>query len=65
MTDSYARHRQSVSEPLKYYSNNIGSTTVLLAQMQKRGVKTLVFSSSATVYLATIRHSRLALEYIA
>jgi UDP-glucose 4-epimerase len=41
---------QSVAKPLLYYSNNIGSTTVLLAAMAKHGCKTLVFSSSATVY---------------
>lgn len=41
---------QSVAHPLDYYSNNIDSTLVLLAAMQKHGVKKLVFSSSATVY---------------
>lgn len=41
---------QSVAEPLEYYSNNIDSTLSLLKVMQARGVKKLVFSSSATVY---------------
>jgi UDP-glucose 4-epimerase len=41
---------ESVSEPLKYYQNNLGSLLVLLELMEKNGVKNLVFSSSCTVY---------------
>ena len=41
---------ESVSEPLKYYRNNLTGTLTLLASMAKAIVKTLVFSSSATVY---------------
>ncbi len=41
---------ESVSEPLAYYDNNVNGTVVLLEAMQQAGVKTLVFSSSATVY---------------
>ena len=41
---------ESVSEPLKYYRNNLTGTLTLLASMAKANVKTLVFSSSATVY---------------
>jgi len=41
---------ESVSHPIEYYDNNIGSTLVLLEKMNKYGVKKLVFSSSATVY---------------
>lgn len=41
---------ESVAKPLEYYDNNINSTIVLLKQMQKHGVKKIVFSSSATVY---------------
>jgi UDP-glucose 4-epimerase len=41
---------ESVSHPVKYYDNNIGSTLVLIATMEKYNVKKLVFSSSATVY---------------
>lgn len=41
---------ESVSEPLKYYNNNITGTLNLLALMKKFYVKNLVFSSSATVY---------------
>jgi UDP-glucose 4-epimerase len=41
---------ESVKEPMRYYTNNIDSTLVLLAAMARHQVKTLVFSSSATVY---------------
>jgi UDP-glucose 4-epimerase len=41
---------ESVAEPLKYYRNNLTGTLCLLESMAKAGVKTLVFSSSATVY---------------
>lgn len=41
---------ESVAKPLEYYSNNIDSTLVLCDVMRKHQVKTLVFSSSATVY---------------
>lgn len=41
---------ESVSQPLRYYDNNINGTIVLLEVMKDVGVKTLVFSSSATVY---------------
>jgi UDP-glucose 4-epimerase len=41
---------ESVKLPLKYYHNNVGSTVSLCEVMQERGVKKLIFSSSATVY---------------
>jgi UDP-glucose 4-epimerase len=41
---------ESVAEPLKYYANNIGGTISLLQAMASAGCRTLVFSSSATVY---------------
>ena len=41
---------ESVSEPLRYYRNNLDSTLALCEIMDKYGVKNLVFSSSATVY---------------
>src|SRR5687767_12662555 len=41
---------ESVAEPLTYYRNNVGGTLSLLDAMAKAGVKTLVFSSSASVY---------------
>ena len=41
---------ESVAKPLAYYDNNIGGTTTLLQCLQEAGVRTIVFSSSATVY---------------
>ena len=41
---------ESVAKPLEYYENNLGSTLTLCRVMGKRGVKRIVFSSSATVY---------------
>jgi len=41
---------ESVQEPLMYYDNNVSGTISLLQAMKNCHVKTLVFSSSATVY---------------
>jgi UDP-glucose 4-epimerase len=41
---------ESVVQPLRYYDNNIHGSLVLFETMAEAGVKTLVFSSSATVY---------------
>jgi UDP-glucose 4-epimerase len=41
---------ESVGQPLRYYDNNINGTLVLLEVMRTHGVKSIVFSSSATVY---------------
>ncbi|VEG12851.1 UDP-glucose 4-epimerase GalE [Moraxella cuniculi] len=41
---------ESVQKPLFYYENNVGGSIVLLEEMLKAGVNTIVFSSSATVY---------------
>ena len=41
---------ESVDKPLEYYDNNVIGTHRLLGAMAECGVKTLVFSSSATVY---------------
>jgi UDP-glucose 4-epimerase len=41
---------ESVRQPLGYYRNNVCGTTVLLEVMSGHGCKSLVFSSSATVY---------------
>ena len=41
---------ESVEQPLMYYDNNVVGTVRLLEAMGECGVKTLVFSSSATVY---------------
>lgn len=41
---------ESVEKPLMYYDNNIHGTLVLCEAMKKAGCKSIVFSSSATVY---------------
>lgn len=41
---------ESVAQPLRYYDNNVSGSLILLEEMQKAGVKSIVFSSSATVY---------------
>ena len=41
---------ESVQKPIEYYANNVQGTISLLRAMETRQVKTLVFSSSATVY---------------
>jgi len=41
---------ESTQVPLEYYDNNVGGSVALLQAMQRGGVKTFVFSSSATVY---------------
>ena len=41
---------ESVSKPLEYYQNNLGSTLSLLRAMKRADVRKLIFSSSATVY---------------
>lgn len=44
---------ESVSEPLHYYHNNVAGTLSLLRVMESHDVRSLVFSSSATVYGAS------------
>ncbi|MGZ8288678.1 MAG: UDP-glucose 4-epimerase GalE [Telluria sp.] len=41
---------ESVAQPLRYYDNNVYGSLVLFETMAKFNVRTLVFSSSATVY---------------
>ena len=41
---------ESLSAPLRYYDCNVGGTITLLNAMRKADVRTMVFSSSATVY---------------
>lgn len=41
---------ESVQEPLAYFDNNVAGTICLLRAMKGTRVKTLIFSSSATVY---------------
>ncbi len=40
----------SVAKPLEYYANNLGGLITLCRTMQRHDKRTLVFSSSATVY---------------
>ncbi|KAE9540375.1 UDP-glucose 4-epimerase GalE [Ursidibacter maritimus] len=41
---------ESVQKPLHYYQNNVTGSIVLVEEMLKANVNTIVFSSSATVY---------------
>ena len=41
---------ESVQKPIEYYSNNIGNTLTLVDAMRDHGCKSIIFSSSATVY---------------
>ncbi|MDW6004742.1 UDP-glucose 4-epimerase GalE [Vibrio mangrovi] len=41
---------ESVAKPLEYYDNNVNGSLVLARSMRQAGVKSMVFSSSATVY---------------
>lgn len=41
---------ESVSDPLKYYQNNVASTLNLLTKMKEHGVRQIVFSSTAATY---------------
>ena len=41
---------ESVAQPLRYYDCNVGGAIILCEAMADAGVKSLIFSSSATVY---------------
>nr|WP_042949496.1 UDP-glucose 4-epimerase GalE [Kingella kingae] len=41
---------ESVAQPLRYYDNNVSGSLILLEEMEKASVRSIVFSSSATVY---------------
>ena len=41
---------ESVAKPIEYYHNNIEGTLALCDEMQRAGVKNIIFSSSATIY---------------
>ena len=41
---------ESIADPERYHANNVGGTRVLIDAMAAEGVRTIVFSSSATVY---------------
>lgn len=41
---------ESMQEPERYFRNNVGGSVALLEMMRRRGVRRLVFSSTAAVY---------------
>lgn len=41
---------ESVVKPIEYYTNNLGNTLTLVDVMRNHGCKSIIFSSSATVY---------------
>ena len=41
---------ESVSKPVEYYHNNIENTLLLIDVMRNHGCKSIIFSSSSTVY---------------
>jgi UDP-glucose 4-epimerase len=47
---AYAYVGESVSNPLKYYQNNVAATLTLLEAMIRHGVKKFVFSSTCATY---------------
>ncbi len=47
---AYKAVGDSVSKPVEYYINNVSSVLTLLTVMKKHDIKSMVFSSSATVY---------------
>ncbi|MEU1665880.1 UDP-glucose 4-epimerase GalE [Streptomyces sparsogenes] len=47
---AFSQVGESVVNPEKYWVNNVGGTTELLAAMREAGVRTLVFSSTAATY---------------
>ncbi len=47
---SYKAIGESCKEPFSYYENNLCGSVVLFKTMQKFGVKSIIFSSSAGIY---------------
>ncbi|MEE1755878.1 UDP-glucose 4-epimerase GalE [Streptomyces sp. SP18CS02] len=47
---AFSQVGESVTDPEKYWSNNVGGTMALLAAMRDAGVRRLVFSSTAATY---------------
>jgi UDP-glucose 4-epimerase len=47
---AFSQVGESVVDPEKYWVNNVGGTTALLAAMRGAGVRRLVFSSTAATY---------------
>ncbi|MET8676923.1 UDP-glucose 4-epimerase GalE [Streptomyces sp. NPDC004647] len=47
---AFSQVGESVTNPEKYWRNNVGGSTELIAAMRDAGVRTLVFSSTAATY---------------
>jgi UDP-glucose 4-epimerase len=47
---AYSLVAESMTNPLKYYDNNVGGTRSLLSAMTAHGTRKIVFSSTAAVY---------------
>jgi UDP-glucose 4-epimerase len=47
---SFIQVGESVTDPAKYYQNNVANTLTLLGAMREHGVKHFVFSSTAAVF---------------
>lgn len=47
---AYTEVGESVTNPLKYYQNNLAATITLLQSMIDHNVKTLIFSSTAAIF---------------
>jgi UDP-glucose 4-epimerase len=47
---SFIQVGESVTEPAKYYQNNLAATLTLLRAMVRAGIKHFIFSSTAAVY---------------
>lgn len=61
---AYKAVAESIQEPLKYYSNNVSGLVDFCSLLGDFGIKTLIFSSSATVYgTAASRIGRISEEH--
>jgi UDP-glucose-4-epimerase GalE len=47
---AYAYVGESVTDPMKYYENNLGNTLTLLHCMLERGIRYFIFSSTCATY---------------
>lgn len=47
---SFIQVRESLSNPAKYYENNLGNTITLLNEMANNGIKKFIFSSTAAIF---------------
>ena len=47
---AYSLVGESMTDPLKYYANNVGGTQMLLSCMVANGINKIVFSSTAATY---------------